>query len=172
MTTATPTTTDTTATAEATFTVAAEMIPIERIHAAANVRSGTLPNIPSLAESIRREGVLTAITVDRRDDGDFDLVAGFRRVAASRLAGLTSIPAVIRDRTGEAERLRRQLTENIEREGLRDLDQAAAVQQLLDLGVEVAAVAETVHTTPENVRAWADLLKLPARSAASSRRGA
>ena len=64
---------------------------------------GKLPNIPSLAESIRREGVLTAITVDRRDDGDFDLVAGFRRVAASRLAGLTSIPAVIRDRTGEGQ---------------------------------------------------------------------
>lgn len=127
MTTATQTTTETTATAEAAFTVAAEMIAVERIHAAANVRSGKLPNIPSLAESIRREGVLTAITVDRRDDGDFDLVAGFRRVAASRLAGLTSIPAVIRDRTGEAERLRRCLAENIEREGLRDLDQAAAI---------------------------------------------
>lgn len=159
MTTATQTTTETTATAG--FTVAAEMIAVEHIHAAANVRSGKLPNIPSLAESIRREGVLTAVTVDRRDDGDFDLVAGFRRVAASRLAGLTSIPAVIRDRTGEAERLRRCLAENIEREGLRDLDQAAAMQQLLDLGVEAEAVAETVHTTPDNVRAWADLLKLP-----------
>jgi hypothetical protein len=82
MTTATPTTTETTATAEAAFTVAADMIAVERIHAAANVRSGTLPNIPSLAESIRREGVLTAITVDRRDDGDYELVAGFRRLAA------------------------------------------------------------------------------------------
>jgi len=161
MSTATPTTTETTATAAATLTVAAEMIPIERIHAASNVRSGTLPNIPSLAESIRREGVLTAITVDRRDDGDYELVAGFRRLAAARLAGLATIPAVIRDRTGQAERLRRQLAENIEREGLRDLDQAAAMQQLLDLGVEAEAVAETVHTTPDNVRAWADLLKLP-----------
>src|SRR5947209_1452699 len=137
MSTPTPTTTDASATAAAAFTVAAEMIVVERIHAAANVRRGTLPNIPSLAESIRREGVLTAITVDRRDDGDYDVVAGFRRLAASRLAGLTTIPAVIRDPTGAAERLRRQLTENIEREGLRDLDQAAAVQQLLDLGVEV-----------------------------------
>jgi len=44
---------------------------------------------------------------------------------------------------------------------LRDLDQAAAMQQLLDLGVEPEDVAETVHTTPENVRAWADLLRLP-----------
>ena len=85
------------------------MIALHRIHTAANVRSGTLPNIPSLAASIRREGVLTAITVDRRDDGDYDLVAGFRRLAAAQLAGLATIPAVIRDRTGEAERLRRQL---------------------------------------------------------------
>jgi hypothetical protein len=44
---------------------------------------------------------------------------------------------------------------------LHDLDQAAAMQQLLDLGVEPEDVAETVHTTPENVRAWADLLRLP-----------
>lgn len=71
MTTATATITDTTARSEAPFTVAAEMIAVDRIHAASNVRSGKLPNIPSLAESIRREGVLTAITVDRRDDGDY-----------------------------------------------------------------------------------------------------
>src|SRR5436305_10487046 len=117
MNTATPTTTETTATAEATFTVATEMIALHRIHTAANVRSGTLPNIPSLAASIRREGVLTAITVDRRDDGDYDLVAGFRRLAAAQLAGLAAIPAVIRDRTREAERLRRQLNAHLARDG-------------------------------------------------------
>lgn len=153
------TTTEMTAMEEAT--VAVEMIPIDRIHAASNVRSGKLPNVEGLAVSIRRHGVLTAITLDRREDGDFDLVAGFRRLAAARLAGLTGIPAVIRERRDEADRLRRQLAENIEREGLRDLDQAAAMQQLLELGVEAEAVAETVHTTADNVRAWADLLKLP-----------
>lgn len=146
---------------DTSFEVAAEMIPLDRIHATSNVRSGTLPNIPSLAESIRRDGVLTAITVDRRDDGDYELVAGFRRLAATKLAGLAAIPAVIRERQDEADRLRRQLAENIEREGLRDLDQATAMQQLMDLGVEATAVAETVHTTPDNVQAWAALLKLP-----------
>lgn len=35
------------------------------------------------------------------------------------------------------------------------------MQQLMDLGVEAEVVAETVHTTPDNVRAWADLIKLP-----------
>src|SRR5205807_2744789 len=162
MTTATPTTTETTATAGAAFAVATEMIPLDRIHTAHNVRSGALPNIPSLAASIRREGVLTAITVDRRDDGDYELVAGFRRLAAVKLIGLGTIPAVIHEHQDQVERrLRRQLTENLERDGLRDLDQASAMQQLMDLGVAVDAVAETVHTTPDNVRAWADLLKLP-----------
>ncbi len=46
------------------------------------------------------------------------------------------------------------------------------MQQLLDLGVEAVAIAETVHTTPDNIRAWADLLKLPRKVRGLSRRGA
>jgi ParB/RepB/Spo0J family partition protein len=139
---------------------AVDVIALERIQMANNVRHD-LPDIESLADSMRRHGVLTAITVMRRDDGDFDLVAGQRRLAAARLAGLEAIPAVVQDGATDAERLRRQLAENLDREGLRDLDQAEAMQQLLALGLTAEVVAETVRTTPDNVRAWADLLRLP-----------
>jgi ParB/RepB/Spo0J family partition protein len=139
---------------------AVETIALEQIHTGANVRR-KLENLDSLAASIRRHGILTAVTVTRRDGGGFDLVAGFRRVSAAAMAGLTSVPAVIRSDAGEAEHLRRQLAENLDREGLPDLDQGKAIQQLLDLGVAPEEVAETVQTTPENVQAWAQLLKLP-----------
>lgn len=139
---------------------AVDVIPLERIQVAPNIRRD-LPDIEGLADSIRRHGVLTAITVTRRDDGDLDLVAGQRRVAAARLAGLEAIPAVVQECAGDAERVRRQLAENLDREGLRDLDQAEAVQRLLDLGATAEEVAQTVHSTPDTVRAWADLLRLP-----------
>ncbi|HEV3093701.1 MAG TPA: ParB/RepB/Spo0J family partition protein, partial [Solirubrobacteraceae bacterium] len=143
-----------------TAELATAIIPLGKIHAERNIRRD-LPNIDSLAASMTRHGVLAAITVTPRDDGDYDLVTGFRRVAAATKAGLGSVPAIVRDRDDDAERLRQQLAENVDREGLADLDQGAAIQQLLDLGVSVEAVADTVHSTPANVQAWADLLRLP-----------
>jgi ParB/RepB/Spo0J family partition protein len=139
---------------------AADIIPLARIHTEGNVRSA-LGDIDSLAASISRHGVLTAVAVTRRDDGEYDLLAGFRRVAAARLAGLDVIPAVIRTASDDAEALRARLAENVDREGLSDLDQGQAIQQLLELGVSVDDVATTVQTRPENVQAWADLLRLP-----------
>jgi ParB/RepB/Spo0J family partition protein len=139
-----------------------EMVPLDQIHADGNVRQ-KLENLDGLAASIKRHGMLTAVAVTRRDDGRYDLVAGFRRVAAATIAGLISVPAVIRDSVDEAEHLRRQLAENVDREGLPDLDQGKAIQQLLDLGVAIEDVAETVQTTPENVHAWAGLLRLPSK---------
>jgi ParB-like chromosome segregation protein Spo0J len=60
----------------AASTVAVEIIPLDRIQANGNLRE-SLPDIPQLAESIREHGMLTAILVDRRADGDYELVAGF-----------------------------------------------------------------------------------------------
>jgi ParB/RepB/Spo0J family partition protein len=142
-------------------TSVAQVIPLARIHAQGNVRR-RLDNLESLAASITRHGVLTAITVTRRgDDGDFDLVAGFRRVAAAGMAGLDAIPAVVRHAADDAETLRARLAENIDRERLTDLESGAAIQQLLTLGTSVEEIATTVQTRPENVQAWADLLRLP-----------
>jgi ParB/RepB/Spo0J family partition protein len=139
---------------------ATDIIPVARIHTEGNVRSA-LGDVDSLAASISRHGVLTAVAVTRRTDGDYDLVAGFRRVAAARVAGLDVIPAVILTAGDAAETLRARLAENVDREGLSDLDQGQAIQQLLELGVSVDDVATTVQTRPENVQAWADLLRLP-----------
>ena len=75
----------------ATVPVTTEAQLLERIHADRNIRT-KLPDVEGLARSIRRHGVLSAVLVTRRDDGDFDLVAGFRRHTAAgmgRIAGDT-----------------------------------------------------------------------------------
>jgi ParB/RepB/Spo0J family partition protein len=102
-----------------------QIIPIASIRTDDNVRR-RLDNLESLAESITLHGVLTAITVTRADDGAYNLLAGFRRVAAATMAGLATIPAVVRDPTDPAARLQLQLAENLERDALGDLDQAGA----------------------------------------------
>jgi ParB family chromosome partitioning protein len=119
-------------------------------------------DIESLAESIRQHGVLTAILVERRQDGGFDLVAGFRRVAAAEVAGLDHIPAVVRDPVAGVQRVSDQVAENSERSALRDLDVAGAMQQMLDLGASTEDVAERFATSTDTIDRWRAVLALPA----------
>ena len=87
--------------------------------------------LAELAESIRIHGVVQPVVVRPRDDGRYELIAGERRWRASRLAGLTEIPVVVRqldDRTA----LALALIENIQREDLNPLEQAEALCRLLE----------------------------------------
>lgn len=103
--------------------VAAEVavIPLADIHRGGNVRQ-ELGDLESLAESIRQHGVLTAVLVERRQDGGFELVAGYRRVAAAEAAGLELIPAVVRDPVPGVQRVSDQLAENADRCALTELE--------------------------------------------------
>ncbi|HEX9776055.1 MAG TPA: ParB/RepB/Spo0J family partition protein [Actinomycetota bacterium] len=86
--------------------------------------------LEELASSIRSVGVLQPVIV-RRSDAGFELIAGERRVRAARRAGLTQIPAVIRDAEDDA-MLLDALVENIQRVELNPLEEAAAYRQLVD----------------------------------------
>lgn len=85
--------------------------------------------LEQLAASIRRHGVLQPIVVSRTAAG-FELVAGHRRVLASRLAGRTSIPAVVREEVSD--RLELALTENVQRSDLNPVELARAYRLLMD----------------------------------------
>src|SRR5437899_12596854 len=85
--------------------------------------------LSELAASIRRHGVLQPIVVSRHGDG-FELVAGHRRVLAARLAGRTTIPAVVRDDVGD--RLELALVENIQRTDLNAIEAARAYKHLME----------------------------------------
>ena len=105
-------------------------------------------SLEELAASIREQGVLEPVQVIAIEDG-YQLLHGERRWRASHLAGLTWIPAIIyEDQISDADRLTRQLIENIQREDLNDVDRAAALERLKDLvGATWEEVASKVGLT-------------------------
>ncbi len=87
--------------------------------------------LQELADSIAREGVLQPIIVRKISARNYSIIAGERRWRASRLAGKTTIPAIIRE-VDEVTQVRQALVENIQREDLNPLEEAQAYQILLD----------------------------------------
>jgi ParB family chromosome partitioning protein len=87
--------------------------------------------ISQLAESIRNKGILQPVIVRPTPDGEYELVAGERRLRAAKLAGLSDIPATIRNAT-DSDSLEIALIENLQREDLNPLERATAYRQYLD----------------------------------------
>ena len=84
-----------------------------------------------LADSIAQHGVLQPILVRPLLSGGYQIVAGERRWRASRMAGLTTVPAVIRDLT-DSEVMQLALIENLQRENLKPLEEANGYKMLMD----------------------------------------
>jgi ParB family transcriptional regulator, chromosome partitioning protein len=87
--------------------------------------------LEELASSIREVGLLQPVVVRKVMPGHFELIMGERRWRACQLAGLEHVPAIVRG-TPDDELLREALMENLHREQLNPLEEAAAYQQLLD----------------------------------------
>jgi ParB family transcriptional regulator, chromosome partitioning protein len=87
--------------------------------------------LEELAASIRAVGLLQPVVVRKVMPGHYELVMGERRWRAAELAGLPQIPAIVRE-TSDDDLLRDALIENLHREQLNPLEEAAAYQQLLD----------------------------------------
>jgi len=115
--------------------------------------------LDELAASIRSVGLLQPVVV-RPVDGGYELVAGERRWRACKLAGLTRIPAIIRE-TGDDQMLRDALIENLQRVDLNPLDEAAAFRQLVDdFGATHEEIAERVGKSRAAVTNSLRLLQL------------
>ena len=87
--------------------------------------------LDELATSIKEHGVIMPIVVNKEKDGKFMIIAGERRYCASILAGLTAIPAVVKDYT-EREVEEISLIENLQREDLNPIEAATAMKRLMD----------------------------------------
>jgi ParB family chromosome partitioning protein len=117
-------------------------------------------SLEALARSIQEVGVLQPVVVRRLDTG-YELVAGERRLRAARLAGLATIPAVIRD-ADDTDSLRDALIENIHRADLGPLELAEAFAELLeDLGVTQESLAERLGVSRPHIANTIRLLQLP-----------
>ena len=116
--------------------------------------------IGSLAASIREVGILQPIVV-RKAGAGFELIAGERRLRAAKLAGLATIPVVVRD-THDADTLREALIENIHREDLGPIELAEAFRQLLEeLGLKQEELADRVGVSRSHIANTIRLLQLP-----------
>jgi ParB family chromosome partitioning protein len=87
--------------------------------------------LAALASSLSERGVIQPVLVRPRTDGTFELVAGERRVRAARIAGLQTIPALVRERA-DAESLELALIENMAREDLNPVEEALACAALIE----------------------------------------
>ena len=88
-------------------------------------------SLGQLAESIKAQGIMQPILVRRLPEGRYEIIAGERRWRAAKLAGLTEVPVLVRDVPDEAA-LAMSLIENIQRENLNPLEEAAGIQRLID----------------------------------------
>ena len=117
--------------------------------------------LTELSESIKAQGVIQPIVVRQLPDRTFEIIAGERRWRASREAGLAEVPVVVRevdDRTVVA----MALIENIQREDLNPLEEAQALQRLIDeFDLTHAAAAEAVGRSRAAVSNLLRLLELP-----------
>lgn len=127
--------------------------------------------LKELSESIRMYGVLQPLTVTRKEvhteDGafktEYELIAGERRLRASKLAGLEQVPVIIREgEDSEQEKLELAIIENLQREDLNAVDRALAFKQLADVfQLSHSQVAKKVGRSREYVSNSIRLLNLP-----------
>jgi ParB family chromosome partitioning protein len=117
--------------------------------------------IASLAESIREVGVLQPVLVRRTGEDTYELIAGERRWRAARRVGLQTIPAVVRH-ADDVAMLQQAIIENVQREQLNPLEEAAAYQQLIeDFDLTHDDVATRVGKSRATISNTLRLLQLP-----------
>jgi ParB family transcriptional regulator, chromosome partitioning protein len=118
--------------------------------------------LAELASSITEVGLLQPVVVRPVMPGHYELIMGERRWRASQQAGLEHIPAIVRG-TGDDDMLRDALMENLHREQLNPLEEAAAYQQLLDdFGATHEELARKVGRSRPHISNTIRLLNLPA----------
>lgn len=138
-------------------------IEVERIVAGPEQPRRTFneDSLNELAFSIKEKGVIQPVIVRRDDNGFFTLIAGERRLRASRIAGLKRIPAIVRVATHE-DALEIALIENIQREDLNPIETAAGFERLMtEFNLTQERLAEKVGKERATVANYLRLLRLP-----------
>ena len=116
--------------------------------------------LAQLAESIKKIGVLEPVLVRPMEGGGFDLVAGERRCRAALAAGLSEIPALVRE-LSDVDVARIQLAENVARAAMNPIEEHYGVSRLIELGEEIESVCDVTGRSKEWVQLRLDLGSLP-----------
>ncbi len=135
-------------------------IEVERIEPNPNQPRVGLKGLEGLADSIRENGLVQPIIVTRTEEG-FQIIAGERRWRAAQMAGLATVPAIIRE-AGPSDRLALALVENLQREDLKPLEAASAYRELIErFGLTQEEIARRVGRDRSTVANTLRLLRLP-----------
>ncbi len=125
--------------------------------------------LEELAASIKSVGIIQPLTLRKLEGGRYQIIAGERRYRASKLAGLTEVPAYVRD-AGDDTMLELALIENIQRADLNPIEEALSYQRLIDeCNLTQEVLAERVGKKRSTVTNYLRLLKLPAEIQAGLR---
>ena len=138
-------------------------IAVEQIHANPNQPRKRFDSeaVTGLAESIKAQGLIQPVVLRPRLEGGYELIAGERRWRAAREAGITTVPAVVRE-ADDRDSLLLGLVENVAREDLSPIEEARAFAVLIDeFGLSLGEVAERVGRSKPTVSNRIRLLELP-----------
>jgi ParB family chromosome partitioning protein len=117
--------------------------------------------LEELAQSVKEHGVLQPIVVRRKGDGMYELIAGERRFRAAKIAGMTTIPSLVRNSNDE-KALAVALVENIQRQNLNPMEEAKAYSRLMgDFGLTQDLVSRSVGKDRSSIANILRLLSLP-----------
>ncbi|HEX6290807.1 MAG TPA: ParB/RepB/Spo0J family partition protein [Herpetosiphonaceae bacterium] len=117
--------------------------------------------LDELTESIKQHGILQPLVVTRLSSGDYQLIAGERRLRAARQAGLDAVPVVIKEASAQ-QQLELALIENIQRADLDPIEEARAYAMLEDqFGLKHGEIAQRVGKSRSTISETLGLLKLP-----------
>ncbi|MGZ3873124.1 MAG: ParB/RepB/Spo0J family partition protein [Mucilaginibacter sp.] len=127
--------------------------------------------LAELADSIKKQGLIQPITVRRLNAHSYQLISGERRFRASKLAGLTQIPAYVRS-ANDQQMLEMALIENIQRENLNAIEVALSFQRMIEeCHLKQEELGDRVSKNRSTVTNYLRLLKLPPAIQASVRDG-
>ncbi|MCF7857877.1 MAG: ParB/RepB/Spo0J family partition protein [Candidatus Cloacimonetes bacterium] len=116
--------------------------------------------LQELANSLKENGIIQPIIVTSKDEGEYELVAGERRLEASKLAGFSEVPVIIRS-VSPKEQLQFAIIENVQREDLTAIEEAKAYQQLNEeFKLTHAQISEIVGKDRVTITNFIRLLKL------------
>jgi ParB family chromosome partitioning protein len=143
------------------------MIKVEKLHPHPKNPRKNIGDVSELAESIKKSGILQNLTVvpwvseltGNTEEGEYTVIIGHRRLAASKAAGLAEVPCAIKEMS-PAEQLATMLAENVQRTDLTPFEQAEGIQMMFDIGETVADVVKKTGLSESTVRRRSKLLEM------------
>lgn len=118
--------------------------------------------LEDLAKSIKKHGIIQPLVVAKIAPEQYELIAGERRLKASKMAGLEMVPVIVREEAGEREKLELALVENIQRHDLNAIEEARAFKKLIEeFDLTQEQIAERTGKSRSAVANKTRLLALP-----------